>query len=103
MCNFRDLKPENILTSKGVLKIGDFGFAKKNFNKFMKNKTNVGTPLYMSLQLLKGEEYTSKADIWALGFIFYEMLHGRTPWTAKSEFELVNNISKRPLQLSPNL
>jgi len=41
------------MTRKGVLKIGDFGFAKKNSNKFMKNQTIVGTPLYMSLQILK--------------------------------------------------
>lgn len=38
----------------------------------------------MSPQILKSEPYTSKCDIWALGFIFYEMLHGETPWTAKS-------------------
>lgn len=39
----------------------------------MKNHTFVGTPLYMSVQILKGEDYTSKCDIWALGFIFYEV------------------------------
>lgn len=39
----------------------------------MKNQTVVGTPLYMSLEILKCEYYTSKCDIWALGFIFYEV------------------------------
>ena len=66
------------------IKIGDFGFAKKNSGKNIKNQTSVGTPLYMPLELLKGEPYTSKCDIWAIGFIFYEILHGHTPWTAKS-------------------
>ncbi len=33
----RDLKPANILLSKGVLKIGDFGFAKANAHKKVKN------------------------------------------------------------------
>ena len=49
----RDLKPANILLSKGVIKIGDFGFAKKNVTKRMKNASAVGTPLYMALQVLK--------------------------------------------------
>ena len=49
----RDLKPANIMLSKGVVKIGDFGFAKKNITKRMKNATSVGTPLYMPLEILK--------------------------------------------------
>jgi uncharacterized Zn finger protein len=60
--------------------------AKKNVTKRMKNASSVGTPLYMPLQILKSEAYTSKCDIWATGFIFYEMLHGKTPWTAHTEF-----------------
>lgn len=46
----------------------------------------VGTPLYMPIEILKSENYTSKCDIWALGFIFYELLHGDTPWSAGREF-----------------
>jgi serine/threonine protein kinase len=42
------------MTKKGVLKIGDFGFAKRTPNKKVGNRTVVGTPLYMSLQILKG-------------------------------------------------
>lgn len=49
----RDLKPANIMLSKGIVKIGDFGFAKKNITKRMKNATSVGTPLYMPLEILK--------------------------------------------------
>jgi len=44
-----DLKPANIMLCKGVVKIGDFGFAKKNVSKRIKNATSVGTPLYMPL------------------------------------------------------
>jgi len=42
----------------------------------VKMKTTVGTPLYMSIEILKSLEYSSKCDIYALGVIFYEMLHG---------------------------
>jgi serine/threonine protein kinase len=69
----RDLKPENILIKDGIFKICDFGFSKKINNMRLKNQTVVGTPLYMSIQILKSEYYTSKCDIWALGFIFYEV------------------------------
>ena len=44
----RDLKPANILISKKKVKIGDFGFAKKNIQG-LKNHTAVGTPLYMPI------------------------------------------------------
>lgn len=70
---FRDLKPENILVDKGVFKICDFGVSKRLDNKMCPSETFVGTPMYQSLQLHKGQKYTGKCDIWALGFIFYEV------------------------------
>ena len=69
----------------------------------MKNQTAVGTPLYMSIELLKAEPYTSKCDVWAIGFILYEVLHGKTPWTARSEYELIKNIQTKPLKISEKL
>lgn len=82
------------------VKIGDFGFAKKSaaMSK-IENQTIVGTPLYMSLQILKSEAYSSKCDIWALGFIYYEMLHGFPPWTGKSEYDLIKNITNNKLSI----
>ena len=56
--------------TKGSIKIGDFGFAKKNTSKRMKNATSVGTPLYMPLQILKCQPYTSKCDIWYIIKLF---------------------------------
>jgi serine/threonine protein kinase len=90
------------MLSKGHVKIGDFGFAKKKY-KSIKIESSVGTPLYMAPQILKSEPYTSKCDIWALGFIFYEMIHGTTPWTARSEYELVKNIESKNYKLIPSL
>lgn len=76
-----------------VLKIGDFGFAKKASNPgSIGDHTIVGTPLYMPLEILKSESYSSKCDIWALAFIYYELLHGKTPWNGKSECDLAKNL-----------
>lgn len=80
-----------------VLKLGDFGFAKQLQSESQMIHTCIGTPLYMSLEILKSENYTSKCDIWALGMIFYEMLHGTTPWIATSELQLLKNIQNQPL------
>ena len=80
----RDLKPANILIKEGTCKLSDFGFAKSLQNEDVIMKSIVGTPLYMSPQILQKEKYTSKSDLWSIGLIYYEMLHGRTPWPAQN-------------------
>ena len=52
----------------------------------------------MSPQILLGTKYTTKSDIWALGLIFYELLYGRTPWTAFSQVDLSNKINSQPVK-----
>lgn len=95
----RDLKPENILIRQNTFKLADFGFARNvdNFKSALLSSM-VGTPLYMSPQILKSETYTSKCDIWSIGLIFYEMIYGKLPYTARSQYELITKIQNNPLQ-----
>lgn len=50
---YRDLKPANIMMKNGSIKLGDFGLAKRCRNKRLKIDSSVGSPLYMSIELLK--------------------------------------------------
>ena len=88
----RDLKPANILMKGDSCKISDFGFAKSLQDENTVMKSIVGTPLYMSPQILKKSKYTTKSDLWSIGLIYYEMLQGWTPWRASNQLQLLNGI-----------
>ena len=82
----RDLKPANILISKqGNLKIADLGLG-RNFNTgTLEVFSKVGTPLYMSPELLRGEGYEMKSDIWSMGCILYELCELSSPFRKDKE------------------
>ena len=81
----RDLKSQNIfLTSKNFVKLGDFGIAKTLANTMDKANTIVGTPYYLSPEIINGEPYSFASDIWSLGVILYEMCTLSPPFTGKS-------------------
>lgn len=78
----RDLKPANILSKGGQVKIADFGFAKSLSDNCL--NSTVGTPYYMAPQLLYGQPYSAKCDVYSLGVIFYEMCFSVLPFPAHS-------------------
>eukprot|EP00945_MAST-04E_sp_MAST-4E-sp1_P007585 g7585.t1 len=77
----RDLKPANIfLTSKGEVKVGDLGLSRALSENTMQAHSKVGTPLYMSPEVLRGKGYAFKSDVWSLGCILYELAVLRSPF-----------------------
>ncbi len=87
----RDLKPANILALRGAdgeptVKLLDFGIAKAT-ESVMTGRTLMttegqllGTPDYMSPEQAAGEEVDSRADVYSLGVILFELLAGRPPF-----------------------
>ncbi|MCI5065839.1 protein kinase [bacterium] len=79
----RDLKPENILVvDDQSIRIGDFGVAilpgeKSSLEEL---RTGVGTLEYLSPEVLNGEPFDKRADLYALGITFYELLAGVHPF-----------------------
>lgn len=61
------------MVSNGELKIGDFGFAKTINTQKQMLTSIVGSPIYMAPQILKGQKYNSKCDVWSLGVMVYEV------------------------------
>lgn len=66
------------------IKIADMGFAKK-LEENQLAQTSLGTPLNMAPEVLFHRKYDTKADVWSLGCVFYEMLTGFTPFTGVSK------------------
>jgi len=53
--------------------LGDFGIARVLSSTRSKAKTVVGTPYYLSPEIIRGDPYSFKSDVWALGVLLYEM------------------------------
>ncbi|KAL4242947.1 STE20/SPS1-related Proline-Alanine-rich Kinase [Abortiporus biennis] len=76
----RDLKAANILiTAAGKVMICDFGVSALLVTASSKRNTLVGTPHWMAPEVAHAAAYDTKADIWSLGIMIYEMIKGSAP------------------------
>lgn len=108
----RDLKPENIMFSEsGIVKLVDLGVAKICDGETLQTRTSTtfGTPAYMAPEQAKdASKVDSRADIYSLGVILFEMLCGRRPYIGNTPMAIIAQvISDEPIpdvkRLNPNV
>ncbi|KAK2186321.1 hypothetical protein NP493_206g05016 [Ridgeia piscesae] len=101
----RDLKAQNVFLNKSgsVCKLGDFGIAKNLDNAVDVANTCVGTPCYLSPEMCQDIPYSSKADIWALGCMLFEMLALKPAFDANNLVSLFYKIVKGEHDMIPEM
>jgi serine/threonine-protein kinase len=94
----RDIKPANVRISRdGVVKILDFGIVRAADSELTSTGLLLGTPSYMSPEVLRGARVDYRADMWATGIILFEVLSGKRPFEADTIPGLVYKIVHEPL------
>jgi serine/threonine protein kinase len=121
----RDIKPQNLLLSypspspssssssssslsgsegakcdrtitEATIKLADFGFA-RHLNGTDMAATLCGSPLYMAPEVLLGERYDGKADLWSIGTIIFQCLTGSAPFLANNPHALRRRYEREKL------
>ncbi|MDX9995086.1 MAG: serine/threonine-protein kinase [Rhodocyclaceae bacterium] len=94
----RDIKPANILLvnpegEDGDIKISDFGACiQTGAEQTQTQVMGVGSPAYMSPQQLQEQTLNHQTDIYALGVVMYQLLAGRLPFQASSNYGIIYQI-----------
>lgn len=100
----RDLKAQNIFLTKkhNLVKLGDFGIAKQLENTNEMAATVVGTPYYLSPEIVQSNKYDYKTDIWSLGVILYELCALKPPFNGSTIHMLAIQIVTGKYMPLPN-
>jgi len=105
----RDVSPSNMMvSSKGVLKLTDFGLSKGPADvQLSQPGVPIGSLYYMSPEQVRGASVAAQCDIYSLGAVLYELVTGKRPFDGESAFSLmmahVEEAPVPPIEIEPNL
>jgi serine/threonine kinase 4 len=93
----RDIKAGNVLLDhKGIAKLADFGVSAQLANTLSKKDSVIGTPYWMSPEVISRSLYNKKTDIWSLGITAIEMAEGEPPYSHIHPVRAMFVIQKNP-------
>lgn len=89
----RDLKPANLMiTETGTVKIMDFGIARVHGTEHLTSAGfMMGTPAYMAPEQVMGHEIDARADLYAMGVVFYRLTSGKLPFRGDTPFAMAQS------------
>ena len=94
----RDVKPANIMvTADGRAKVTDFGIARVlGSSRQTRTGRIIGTLEYIAPERIRGDESDPRSDLYSSGVVLFEMLTGRLPFTADTDFALIKAHTEEP-------
>lgn len=100
-----DIKPANVVfRSDDCPVLTDFGISKRtdvSETAGSQSQEILASPSYASPEIMQGQKFNQKVDIYSLGVMLYEMLVGEKPYTGATHAELVANSIQQPIPLLP--
>ena len=105
----RNLKPSKILINNGIVKIGGFGLEdiKDLYHQndwIMDRISKIYLFCYYAPELINGEKYDTKCDVWSVGIMFYQMIFKKLPWTGNNHlFQFFENINNQVIYFEKNI
>lgn len=96
----RDVKPSNCFEdADGTVKIGDFGLSISTEGADLNITAHgalLGTPAFSAPEQLRGQEFSVRSDLYAVGVTLFYLVTGRTPFEGRDMVQLIANVLEQP-------